>query len=671
MHKYTNALIHSTSPYLLQHAHNPVAWQEWNEKALNQAIKEDKPILVSIGYSACHWCHVMERESFENETVANVMNQHFVCIKVDREERPDIDQLYMDAVQALGVNGGWPLNVFLTPDQKPFFGGTYFSPQNWMHVLHNIQHAYTTNRTQINQNAAQIVQYLSTSELQKFTKPDSTVSVSDDAQFETLSAKFDLKWGGFDRAPKFVMPSVWLWMLRYAALSKNQEAVKHTLFTLTKIAQGGIYDQIGGGFSRYAVDVEWFAPHFEKMLYDNAQLLSVYSEAYQLSKDPLYKTVVYETFSWLVREMTDTDGGFYSALDADTEGIEGKYYTWTWDELEQTLHENTALVANYFKATPQGNWEHGRNILIAPMDDQSFSASHNLTQAQWSILLLKAKDQLRLTREKRPSPALDDKKISGWNAMMVNGLIDAYKAFGENSFLRVALNNLSFIKNRLKKNYILYRSFKEKHSETTGFLDDYAYYIQACINMYQVTFDRHWLTDAQDMLESALTKFFDEEDQFFFYTDNQALIARKKEMFDNVIPSSNALMAQNLHYLGVFFDRPDYLSKASAMVDAVSFIIQTEPHYMSHWAMVAQAIQHGLSEIVLVGNSIEAKRAELQSHYLPFTIFMGGNSSEDLPNMMGKKAIDNQATFYVCQDRSCKPPVHTVQEALDQIRQKR
>ncbi len=371
-----NRLIHSTSPYLLQHAHNPVDWYEWGKDALDKAARDDKPILVSIGYSSCHWCHVMERESFEKENIAEVMNKFFVCIKVDREERPDIDQIYMEAVQILGVNGGWPLNVFLTPDQKPFFGGTYFTPQVWVEVLNNINRAYQGNRKQIEDTAEELRLHLLTSEVERYKqKPVDSELIQDlNEIYNRLEPKFDKKWGGQDKEPKFIMPSVWLYLLRLAHLTKNSEALSHVVFTLQKISMGGIYDQIGGGFSRYSVDRYWFAPHFEKMLYDNAQLLSLYSEAYSITKDDAFKDVVYETFQWLEREMTHPNGGFYSALDADSEGVEGKFYTWSKAELQEKLGDHEALISSYYGIKDQGNWEHDGNILMRTKGDQEFLA---------------------------------------------------------------------------------------------------------------------------------------------------------------------------------------------------------------------------------------------------------------------------------------------------------
>lgn len=660
MSKEPNSLIHSTSPYLLQHAYNPVHWFEWGNEALQKAIAEDKPILVSIGYSSCHWCHVMERESFENDQVAEVMNSFFVCIKVDREERPDIDQIYMDAVQAMGTNGGWPLNVFLTPEQKPFFGGTYFSPQVWVQVLTNINSAYKSKKQDILSSAENLTNHLANQGINQFRKKASQEDflVSLNSMYKQLENKFDRTWGGLDRAPKFIMPSIWLWILRYWKISGNEDALNHLLFTLKKIARGGIYDQVGGGFARYSVDGEWFAPHFEKMLYDNAQLLSLYSEAYTVSKDKFFKTVVYETFEWLQREMTHKDGGFYSALDADSEGIEGKYYIWTYDELISTIGEpDGKLIAEYFKATPEGNWEHGSNILKASSD------------AADTKVLQSAKQKLLSAREKRIKPGLDDKILTGWNAMTITGLIDAYHAFGDEKFLKAAQKNALFIQNNLTEGNKLYRSFKNKRSTTEGFLEDYAYVIQAFIKLYQADFSETWLRQAEKLSEFVLEYFFDKQEAFFYFTSAQSekLITRKKEIFDNVIPASNGVMTQNLFHLGILLDREDWKTLATSMVKELSHIIYNEPNYMSNWGIVLAEIEQGIAEVVFVGKDCLTLKNEFRRNYQPFSLMMGTSTKSSLPLLTEKVTRADTSTIYVCYNKTCKMPVANVEDALKQI----
>lgn len=670
--KHTNRLIHSTSPYLLQHAHNPVDWFEWSDEALQKAKAEDKPILVSIGYSSCHWCHVMERESFEKDEVAEVMNSFFVCIKVDREERPDIDAIYMDAVQALGVNGGWPLNVFLTPDQKPFFGGTYFSPQVWVQVLTNIHTAYQSKKQEIITSAETLANHLASQGISQYKKKAEQEDFRKllDGMYTQLESKFDKTWGGLDRAPKFIMPSIWLWLLRYAHLTKNESALKHTLFTLKKIAQGGIYDQIGGGFARYSVDGEWFAPHFEKMLYDNAQLFSLYSEAYSISKDEQFKTVVFDTYEWLLREMMSKDHGFYSALDADSEGIEGKYYIWDYKELTGLIvPEYAELFADYFELVPGGNWEHGLNILTQSDDLDRLLKEYKLTQEQFNRLLESVKRKLLEVREQRIKPGLDDKILTGWNAMMTTGLLDAYHAFAEPKFLGIAVLNTQFLEKNLIEGKKVYRSFKDKRGNTEGFLEDYAYVIQAYLKLYQANFNEQYLDRAKALTEYVLENFYDEKESYFYFTSKQAekLIARKKEIFDNVIPASNGVMVQNLFHLGTILDREDWKQLATEMTEGLSHLITQEPNYMSNWGIVLTEIKVGLAEIVFTGEAFLSQKRDFRKNYQPFTLLMGSNKSSELPLLQGKTESDKNL-IYVCYDKTCKLPVSTVDEVLKQLR---
>jgi len=669
--KKSNRLINATSPYLLQHAHNPVDWFEWGEEALQRAKTEDKPILVSIGYSSCHWCHVMERECFEKENIAQVMNDYFVCIKVDREERPDIDQLYMEAVHALGINGGWPLNVFLTPDQSPFYGGTYFPPQSWMQVLTGLHNAYTQERQKVDESARSLREHLAQTDIERFKQKRENVALTNDLNqiFVKLEQRFDAVWGGLDKAPKFVMPSVWQWLLRYYRLRGKENALAHTLLTLKRICAGGIYDQVGGGFARYSVDKEWFAPHFEKMLYDNAQLMSLYSEAFTITQDPEFKKIVYETFAWLTREMTHDNGAFFSALDADSEGEEGKFYVWKKDDLDHLLGDNAALISEYYSVEENGNWEHGNNILWRTHNDDAFLKQHAMSSTDFSSILDNAKQVLLLNREKRPRPGLDDKAITAWNALMVCGLTDAYKAFGDNQFLFAATRNMQFLSDELTSNGRLYRSFKGKRSDVGGFLDDYAYVILACTKLYQVTFDERWLQKAHAFMTTAMDLFYDAQDGFFYYSSRQGetLIANKKEIFDNVIPSSNSVMAQNLFHLGILFDNNEWKSLADDMVSSLSHLAVREPNYMSNWAIVYTEIKKGMAEFALVGDDAETLRREFHKTFQPFTIAMGTSKESTLPLLEGKTMLQGKSTIYVCYEKTCKTPVHGLTEAVAQL----
>ncbi len=654
----SNRLINTASPYLLQHAYNPVDWFEWGAEALEKAKKEDKPILVSIGYSSCHWCHVMERECFEKEDIAAVMNEHFVCIKVDREERPDIDQVYMEAVQAMQQQGGWPLNVFLTPDQKPFYGGTYFPPANWISVLQQLSAAFQKRRKEIDESAEDLRKHLQTSDLQRFAQdPDlkkfnkSTL----DSMFATLEKRFDKRWGGMDKAPKFVMPSIWMFLLRYFHLTGNAEALSMVVMTLEKMTKGGLYDQVGGGFSRYSVDAEWFAPHFEKMLYDNAQLLSLYSEAYVITKNDLFKEVVYDSVGWLNREMTHPEGGFYSALDADSEGVEGKFYTWTYDELKVALGEDFDFASKYFQVTSEGNWEHGRNILLQP---ETFSDE---------VFIRRVREKLLRLRDIRVRPGLDDKILTAWNAMTIQGLIDAYRVFGDTQFLQIAAKSIEFVEARLIANGKIYRAFKNKHSETEGFLEDYAFVIQAYTSLYQVTFDETTLAKARRWCEYTIANFFDLHEGYFHFSASDKLIARKKEVFDNVIPSSNSVMARNLYHLGTLLDIDEWKTIASAMTAKLANLIESEPSYMSHWGLLLTELTVGFSEVVISGSEVHIMRKELHQHYNPFSLTLGTRSSSTLPLLQGREARDGKTLIYVCFNKTCKLPVDNVRKALSQL----
>ncbi|MBL0743516.1 thioredoxin domain-containing protein [Chryseolinea lacunae] len=668
---HTNRLIHSTSPYLLQHAHNPVDWFEWGPEALQKAKAEGKPILVSIGYSSCHWCHVMERESFEHDDIAAVMNASYVCIKVDREERPDIDSLYMEAVQALGVNGGWPLNVFLTPEQKPFFGGTYFSPASWVQVLQNIHKAFEGNRQQIEDTAEELRLHLLRSDVQRFkqTPSDSALQADLSDIFTKLQAHFDKQWGGMDRAPKFIMPSVWLFLLRHHYLTKDHASLEQVVLTLQRTASGGIYDQIGGGFARYSVDAYWFAPHFEKMLYDNAQLLSLYAEAYAITKSEIFKRVVYETFDWLQLEMTHPLGGFYSALDADSEGEEGQFYVWKKTELEKLLGENEPLISEYYNVKPGGNWEFGNNILTRHKADDVFLQAHGLSDDEWKTLQDSAKHTLHEARSKRVRPGLDDKVITAWNAMTVCGLVDAYRFFADQTFLDAAIRNMLFMEREVQQGNVLYRSWKGKHSVTTGFLDDYAYVIQAQLRLYQATFDERWIEKAAVLIDYVMDQFYDDTDGFFYYSSTSAepLLSRKKEIFDNVIPSSNAIMAQNLFQAGTLLEREEWKSLAVAMAGSLAHLIKSEPNYMSQWAIAHTEIKKGMAEVALVGKDLHAVRQQWMQQYAPYALLQGTEHQSKLPLLHDKIASGDGPTLFVCYNKTCQLPVHRVEDAIAQL----
>ena len=651
-----NRLQKETSPYLLQHAQNPVDWFAWGEEALQKAKTENKPILVSIGYSACHWCHVMEHECFEKDEVAEVMNRHFVNIKIDREERPDIDAIYMDAVQAMGVQGGWPLNVFLMPDGKPFYGGTYFPKENWIQLLQSVNNGFVNHRDELQKSAEGFTENMLFKESEKYGLSfENQVFTKEDLNemYQKLANIFDEDWGGFQRSPKFPMPSVWQFLMRYAFQSEDVVAQNHLKLTLNKMATGGIYDQLGGGFARYSVDGEWFCPHFEKMLYDNGQLVSLFSEAYTYTNEQLYKETVYETIGWLKREMTDPEGGFYSALDADSEGVEGKFYVWTKSEIDAVLGEASEEFCKTYQVTEQGNWEHGVNILWKN------GVILNSIQQQ-NILKLLTK------RAERTRPGLDDKILCSWNGLMLNGLVDAYRAFGETDFLNLALRSANFIKNNFLKDNVLSHSYKNGETKIQGFLEDYATVIEAYLNLYQATFEESWLHLAEKLALYVYQNFWDEDDQLFFFTDKNAesLIVRKKEIFDNVIPSSNSIMARNYYTLGLILDREDFKDLSKLMLAKMKDLLLKNVDYLTNWACLATQMISPTAEIAIVGKDYLQLRKEIDSRYYPNKVLCGTTYESPLPLLENRVAKSDETLIYVCYNKTCQLPVKTVEDAF-------
>ena len=622
-----NNLINETSPYLLQHAHNPVDWHAWGEEALQKAKSENKPILVSIGYSACHWCHVMERESFENEQIAEIMNEHLICIKVDREERPDVDAIYMDSLQAMGLRGGWPLNVFLMPDAKPFYGGTYFPPQNWANLVESISNAFHGDSEKLQKSAEGFTQNMLAKESEKYQLriTDDKLSISEDELktiFNGLRKDFDFEKGGMNRSPKFPMPSIWKFVLRYYSITNDERALKHLKHTLDRIALGGIYDTIGGGWTRYSTDEDWKVPHFEKMLYDNGQLTSLYSEAYALTKaggrpDNLYKEKVTETIDWLEREMTSPEGGFYSALDADSEGEEGKFYVWTKAEIEEVLGENEKDFCERFEFSKQGNWEHGNNVVHLE--------SRNFMEGGFP-LTKEIQEKLLNYRSKRVRPGLDDKILCSWNGLMLKGLVDAYRYIGNQKFLDLALRNANFILEKMtikvttedgKEGRGLWHNYKNGKANLVAYLEDYASVIDSYTALYQVTFDEKWLQEAAMLTDYVKANFYDTEDEFFYFTDIQGekLIARKKEIFDNVIPASNSMMASNLFNLGTILGRQDFIEISNLMLAKMKRIILADPQWVTQWACLATQHVNPTAEIAIVGDNSLTIRALLDKDF--------------------------------------------------------
>ena len=677
--KTPNRLIHESSPYLLQHAYNPVDWHPWGEEALQKAKQEQKPIIVSIGYAACHWCHVMEHQSFEKEEIAAVMNEHFVCIKVDREERPDVDAVYMDALHAMGLQGGWPLNVFLNSEARPFYGGTYFTPQQWVGLLQNIADAYEKNRAELDDSAEQFAEHLNRSELARHGLKNSNYHVGEDdfrLMGHHLSTRFDKEKGGLGQAPKFPMPTNYLFLLRYYHHTSDQTALNQVNLTLREMAYGGIYDQVGGGFARYSVDADWLVPHFEKMLYDNGQLVSLYSEAYQATRETLYQQVVYDTIAFVERELMSNEGGFYSSLDADSEGEEGKFYTFTKEELKKILGAEEPLFSKYYNVSAAGNFEHGRNILHRRLSDEKFAKENELELEVLQEMVQDWKEKIMAERSYRVRPGLDDKILTSWNALMLKGLADAYYTFGNKHFLELALRNARFILAKLRHGDKLYHNYKKGKATIDGFLEDYALLIRALTRLYEVTFDEQWLQEARNLTDYTLEHFFDEAESMFFFTDNssQKLIARKKEIFDNVVPSSNSVMATNLHFLGLYFDAERYTSLSDEMLSKVKGLVVKEPSHLSNWAMLYFYKLTSTAEVAIIGEEAAKMRSELSAFFLPNMILLGSNSKNgaatNIPLLEDKIAINGKTTVYVCYNKTCQLPVHAAADVLLQLQGK-
>lgn len=669
-HKHTNDLINETSPYLLQHAHNPVNWVAWNDESLAQAKREQKPILVSIGYSACHWCHVMEHESFEDSAVAAYMNEHFVCIKVDREERPDVDQVYMNAVQLMTGRGGWPLNCFALPDGRPIYGGTYFPKAQWLDVMQKVSAIWENDREKAFEYATNLTKGVVESDLiqrntteAKFTLEDVTALVED------WKTQLDNQEGGPDRAPKFPLPNNYEFLLRYGHLTDDEAIQKHVQLTLEKMAFGGIYDQIGGGFARYSVDGIWKVPHFEKMLYDNAQLVSLYAEAYQATKKPLYKEVVVQTLEFVERELTSEEGAFYSALDADSEGEEGKFYVWKKEELQSVLGNDFDWVKDYYNINSKGLWEHGNYILLRDKTDEEFAEKRGLTVEELRSKVTAVNQKLLNERSKRVIPGLDDKQLTSWNGLMLKAYADAYRIFGGQSYLKAALKNGNFILQKQKKeDGGLWHSYKDGRSTINGFLEDYCFTAEGFISLYQATFDEKWLNEANHFANYAKAHFYDEKSGMFYFNSDQdpALIARKMELTDNVIPGSNSSIAKVFFYLGHYFDDAEKLAVSEQMLNNVLPSFKQGASWYSNWMGLMLHHTNPFFEVAIVGTEADAKRAELEQVYHPNKLLIGGTGEGSLP-LLKNKLIEDDTRIYVCANKACQMPVSEVSEAVKQL----
>jgi uncharacterized protein YyaL (SSP411 family) len=674
--QHTNRLIHETSPYLLQHAHNPVDWYAWGEEALERAKRENKLLLISIGYSACHWCHVMERESFESEETAAIMNGHFVCIKVDREERPDVDQVYMNAVQLITGQGGWPLNCFALPDGRPIYGGTYFRPGQWREVLRSLADLHVKEPEKVEHYAEQLTRGVRQSERIEAAEAASPVVLADlETAYRNWRSYFDREEGGMNRAPKFPLPNNYQFLLRYWKATGDASALEQVRLTLDRMAFGGIYDQLGGGFARYSTDSAWKVPHFEKMLYDNGQLLELYSEAYKATQDPLYARIVRETAAFVARELTSPEGAFYSALDADSEGEEGKYYIWTKEELEAALGDRFPFFRDAFNINSVGYWEDGNYIPLRKRADADLAAAFGIGEDDVRRRIEEAKAVLMPVRDKRVRPGLDDKTLTSWNALMSKGYVAAYEALGDAAYLDAAKRNLGFLLEAGRRpDGGLHRTYKagadggRGRFAINGFLEDYAFTAEALIALYQATFEEKWLGAAKELAEYAIAHFRDSASGLFFFTSDldAPLVARKMELMDNVMPGSNSGMAKALFALGSHYGDPAWTDMAAAMLAQVKEAMPTYGSGYSNWAMLALNLAVPFHEVVIAGPDAEARRREFSARFHPNVLLAGSSAPSALPLLEGRVAGES-TRIYVCRDRVCKLPVATAAEAAAQL----
>ena len=667
-HKYTNALAEETSPYLLQHAHNPVNWRAWSQEALEEAKKENKLVLVSIGYSSCHWCHVMEEETFENEEVAKIMNDNFINIKVDREERPDVDQVYMTALQLISGNGGWPLNVITLPNGKPLYGGTYHTKDQWTKVLTKISELYKNDPKKAEEYSDMVAAGIAEANLVEPAKDfEAITKEAVKTSVENWSQNWDLEEGGEKGVQKFMIPTNLDFLLNYADLAKDEKAKNYVRNTLDKMALGGVYDQIGGGFYRYSTDAFWKVPHFEKMLYDNAQVLSLYSKAYTIFKDDAYKDVVWETVDFLDREMKDENGGYHAALDADSEGEEGKFYVWKEEELKSVLGDGFALFSDYYTINKGAVWEHENYVLHRKVDDATFIKEHGIEQSKLNFIKSEWNKKLLETRSKRVRPRSDDKIITSWNALLINGLVDAYKAFGQDKFLEKAESVFSFIKSNSYQNGNLVHTYKKGSQRKEGFIEDYAFMIDASLQLYGVTLNTEYLNFAKELNKTVEQDFADEASGMYHYNEGNNLIAKIIKTDDGVIPSPNAVMANNLFQLGHVEYNTDYTTKSKLMLSAmVPAIKESAPSY-SKWNSLLLNNTYPYFEIAVVGKDADILVKALNEIQLSNSLIVGSKAKSEAPLFKDRYVVDN--TFiYVCQNTTCKLPVKTINEALMQLK---
>ncbi|MCO6148110.1 thioredoxin domain-containing protein [Flavobacterium sp. NRK1] len=672
-----NELHFETSPYLLQHANNPIYWKAWNEASLDKARKENKLIIVSIGYSACHWCHVMEHESFEDEEVAAIMNKHFISIKVDREERPDVDATYMKAVQIMTGQGGWPMNAVLLPDGRPVWGGTYFRKNNWIDTLQQLQNLYETEPEKMEEYASKLLGgiqslvLLGQNTTGAIANPENIVPI-----VEKWAKSFDWEFGGYARAPKFMMPNNFLFLQRYGFQEKRQDILEFVDITLTRMAWGGLFDTLDGGFSRYSVDMKWHVPHFEKMLYDNGQLMSLYADAYKRTKNPLYKEVIEKTHSFLTKELLDDSGAFYSALDADSLNEkghleEGAFYVWEKQQLIEILKEDFDLFAQLFNINEFGYWENGYFVLIQNDSLENIAEANSISTETLKLKKHNWEKLLYTIREQRAKPRLDDKILTSWNALMLKGYTDAYKATGNETYINAARRNALFICDKLwHADGHLWRTYKNGTAKIKGFLEDYALTAEAFISMYEATLEEKWLMYAKQLADYCLENFYDEKQQFFAYTSakEEQLIAAHFETEDNVIPASNSVIANVLYKLSLLFDNTYYEKNALQMLYLIIPNLDY-PSAFSNWLNLWLDLSNKNKELAVCGPNADEAIKQINSQYLPHVIIAGSNTESSLP-FLHDRFVENELLFYICHNRTCDLPKKTIEETLTDLQAK-
>lgn len=670
-----NELHSETSPYLLQHANNPVHWKAWNDKSLALAKDENKLIIISIGYSACHWCHVMEHESFESDEVAEVMNKNYVNIKIDREERPDIDAVYMKAVQIMTGRGGWPMNVVALPDGRPIWGGTYFRKNEWINTLEKLRELYSNNPETIFEYAEKLHEGLKSLSIIPINSEETTF---DFEILETLIEKwqksFDWEFGGMARSPKFMMPTNYEFLLRYGYQTQNKKVLEFVDLTLTRMAFGGLFDTIEGGFSRYSVDMKWHVPHFEKMLYDNGQLVSLYANAYKLSGNKLYKEVIEKTLNFVEKEWLTTEGSFYSALDADSLNKENKleegaFYVWTKQELQKIIADDFNLFSVVFNVNEFGFWEHENYVLIQNQSLEEIAFKENILLEELVEKKKNWEQKLYTEREKRNKPRLDDKSITSWNALMLKGFVDAYKALGSGKYLEIALQNANFITTKLwSSEGNLFRTYKNEKVKINAYLEDYVHVMEAFIVLYEVTFEEKWLQNTKQLVDYCFDQFYDENQQFFAFTSKKdsELITSHFEVEDNVIPAANSTIANVLFKMSIYFENSYYEKITVQMLQNIIPTIDY-PSAFSNWLNVLLNFSEQNKELAICGENALNELIKINQNYIPNYVVAGSEKESNLP-FLKNRYIENETLFYLCQNKTCQQPTNDIEEIITQLK---